>query len=50
MNKRICACNDLNQLLLIVQVMQRFQKRTKSAGASPPPPAQIQSMYNLVPP
>jgi hypothetical protein len=42
MNKRICACNDLKQLPLIVQVMQRFQKRTKIGWrqdtASPPLP------------
>jgi len=36
MNKRVCACNDLKQLPLIVHAMQRFQKRTKIGPASAP--------------
>jgi hypothetical protein len=44
MNKRVCACNYLKQLPLIVHAMQRFQRRTK-IGRRPLPPAQIQSMY-----
>ncbi len=38
MNKRVCACNDLKQLPLIVNAMQRFQKRTKIGRRPPPPP------------
>ena len=37
MNKRVCACNDLKQKPLLVQSMQRFQKRTKIARPPRPP-------------
>ncbi len=38
MNKRVCACNDLKLKPLLMQSMQRFQKRTKIAPPPPGPP------------
>ena len=48
MNKRVCACNDLKLKPLLVQSMQRFQKRTKIGRRPGPPargPAQMQTVY-----
>jgi hypothetical protein len=47
LNKRVCACNDLDQLPLIVHAMQCFQKLTKIGHRPPPPLAQIQSIVYL---